>query len=71
MADELARIQQYEYRQNSNLVLSVDYNLTDRRGREEPTGEVLPITDTQMKKMKMGDRALKSKAPVQDQKKKR
>ncbi|ULU08307.1 hypothetical protein L3Y34_019456 [Caenorhabditis briggsae] len=70
MADELARIQQYEYRQNSNLVLSVDYNLTDRRGREEPTGEVLPITDKEMKKMKMGDRALKSKAPIQEQKKK-
>lgn len=71
MADELARIQQYEYRQNSNLVLSVDYNLTDRRGREEPTGEVLPITDKEMRKMKMGDRAIKGKAPVQDQKKKR
>uniref|UniRef100_A0A8R1HT44 Pre-mRNA-splicing helicase BRR2-like plug domain-containing protein n=1 Tax=Caenorhabditis japonica TaxID=281687 RepID=A0A8R1HT44_CAEJA len=71
MADELARIQQYEYRQNSNLVLSVDYNLTDRRGREEPTGEVLPITDKEMRRMKMGDRAIKSKAPVQEQKKKR
>ncbi|CAB3405618.1 unnamed protein product [Caenorhabditis bovis] len=71
MADELARIQQYEYRQNSNLVLSVDYNLTDRRGREEPTGEVLPLTDKLMKTMKMGDRAIKSKAPIQEQKKKK
>ncbi|CAD6191493.1 unnamed protein product [Caenorhabditis auriculariae] len=71
MADELARIQQYEYRQNSNLVLSVDYNLTDRRGREEPTGEVLPLNDKIMRAMKMGDKAMRSKAPIQEQKKKK
>ncbi|KAK6029208.1 Sec63 domain protein [Ostertagia ostertagi] len=77
MADELARVQQYEYRQggllitNSNLVLQVDYNLTDRRGREEPTGEVLPLSDRVLKGMKMGDKYMRTKAPIQEQKKKR
>ncbi|KAK6736456.1 hypothetical protein RB195_019253 [Necator americanus] len=71
MADELARVQQYEYRQNSNLVLQVDYNLTDRRGREEPTGEVLPLSDRVLKGMKMGDKYMRTKAPIHEQKKKR
>lgn len=69
MADELARKQQYEYRQNSNLVLSVDYNLTDRRGKDDPTGEVLAISEEEKKRMRMGDRALKTRAPIHDQKK--
>ncbi|CAI5441703.1 unnamed protein product [Caenorhabditis angaria] len=71
MADELARIQQYEYRQNSNLVLSVDKNLMDRKGKDDATGEVLPLTDKMIKSMKMGDRAIKSKAPIQEQKRKK
>ncbi|CAI4227464.1 unnamed protein product [Auanema sp. JU1783] len=71
MADELARIQQYEYRQNSNLVLQVDYNLTDRRGREEPTGEVLALTDKVIKGMKMGDKYQRGRAPVQEESKKK
>ncbi|PIC17458.1 hypothetical protein B9Z55_023692 [Caenorhabditis nigoni] len=45
--------------------------IDSEKGEEESTGEVLPISDKEMKKMKMGDRALKSKTPVQEQKKKR
>ncbi|KAI6238035.1 hypothetical protein M3Y99_00730500 [Aphelenchoides fujianensis] len=56
MADELARVQQYEYRQNSNLVLQVDYNLTDRRRQDEPTGEVMPLSREILKGARMGDR---------------
>ncbi|KAI6193789.1 hypothetical protein M3Y96_01056000 [Aphelenchoides besseyi] len=68
MADELARVQQYEYRQNSNLVLQVDYNLTDRRSRDEPTGEVMPLSRDVLKGYRMGDRyqrgtATKDKPP--------
>lgn len=41
--------------QNSNLVLQVDYNLTDRRARDEPTGEVMPLTAAHFERMgKMG-----------------
>lgn len=54
--------------QNSNLVLQVDYNLTDRRGRDDPTGEVLPITDKELRRMKMGDKYVRGKAPVQQKK---
>ena len=57
--------------QNSNLVLSVDYNLTDRRAREEPTGEVMPLNDRVMRSMKMGDKYQRGKAPVEDKDKKK
>ncbi|GMT33326.1 hypothetical protein PFISCL1PPCAC_24623 [Pristionchus fissidentatus] len=70
MADDIARVQQYEYRQNSNLVLQVDYNLTDRRGRDDPTGEVLPLSDKDIKRMRMGDKYTRGKAPVQQKEKK-
>ncbi|VDN01570.1 unnamed protein product [Thelazia callipaeda] len=69
MADEIARVQQYEYRQNSNLVLQVDFNFTDRRGRDEPTGEVMPLTREVLAGVKMGDKYLRSKAPAIDTKK--
>jgi pre-mRNA-splicing helicase BRR2 len=72
MADEIARIQQYEYRQNSNLVLQVDYNLTDRRARDEPTGEVLPLTKDILtsQRYKMGDRYHRATAPGEKKSKK-
>ncbi|KAF8382489.1 snrp-200, partial [Pristionchus pacificus] len=70
MADDIARVQQYEYRQNSNLVLQVDYNLTDRRGRDDPTGEVLPLTDKEIRRMRMGDKYTRGKAPIQQKEKK-
>ncbi|KHN74055.1 Putative U5 small nuclear ribonucleoprotein helicase [Toxocara canis] len=69
MADEIARVQQYEYRQNSNLVLQVDFNFTDRRGRDEPTGEVMPLTKSILQGIKMGDKYQRAKAPQIDQKK--
>ncbi|VBB27531.1 unnamed protein product [Acanthocheilonema viteae] len=69
MADEIARVQQYEYRQNSNLVLQVDFNFTDRRGRDEPTGEVMPLTKEVLAGVKMGDKYQRAKAPVIDTKK--
>ncbi|VDO26060.1 unnamed protein product [Onchocerca flexuosa] len=69
MADEIARVQQYEYRQNSNLVLQVDFNFTDRRGRDEPTGEVMPLTKDVLAGVKMGDKYQRAKAPVIDTKK--
>uniref|UniRef100_A0A0N5ASB3 U5 small nuclear ribonucleoprotein 200 kDa helicase n=1 Tax=Syphacia muris TaxID=451379 RepID=A0A0N5ASB3_9BILA len=69
MADEIARVQQYEYRQNSNLVLQVDFNFTDRRGRDEPTGEVMPLTKAILSGVKMGDKYQRAKAPLPDQKK--
>ncbi|VDN59866.1 unnamed protein product [Dracunculus medinensis] len=69
MADEIARVQQYEYRQNSNLVLQVDFNFTDRRGRDEPTGEVMPLTKNMLAGVKMGDKFMRMKPPQGDQKK--
>uniref|UniRef100_A0A914ZLT1 U5 small nuclear ribonucleoprotein 200 kDa helicase n=1 Tax=Parascaris univalens TaxID=6257 RepID=A0A914ZLT1_PARUN len=69
MADEIARVQQYEYRQNSNLVLQVDFNFTDRRGRDEPTGEVMPLTKSILEGIKMGDKYQRAKPPQMDQKK--
>ncbi|MCP9262026.1 hypothetical protein DINM_005324 [Dirofilaria immitis] len=71
MADEIARVQQYEYRQNSNLVLQVDFNFTDRRGRDEPTGEVMPLTKEVLAGVKMGDKYQRAKVPVIDTKKTR
>uniref|UniRef100_A0A914I9Y7 Brr2 N-terminal helicase PWI domain-containing protein n=1 Tax=Globodera rostochiensis TaxID=31243 RepID=A0A914I9Y7_GLORO len=65
MSDQIARSQQYEYRQNSNLVLSVDYNLTDRRARDEPTGEVMPLNKDLFRGCKMGDRYRRTIAPVE------
>lgn len=79
MADELARVQQYEYRQvsnfqfsikhlintfqNSNLVLQVDYNLVDRRGQHEPTGEVMALNPDNLRGARMGDRYQRSNVP--------
>ncbi|CAD5210662.1 unnamed protein product [Bursaphelenchus okinawaensis] len=71
MADELARQQQYEYRANSNLVLQVDYNYTDRRSRDEPTGEVMPLNKDSLSRMKMGDRFQRTDAPKEAKKTKK
>lgn len=65
MTDQIARSQQYEYRQNSNLVLSVDYNLTDRRARDEPTGEVMPLTKDLLRGAKMGDKYRRTALPAE------
>lgn len=63
MTDQIALSQQYEYRQNSNLVLSVDFNLTDRRARDEPTGEVMPLNRDLLRGMKMGDKYRRTAVP--------
>lgn len=54
---------------NSNLVLQVDFNFTDRRGRDEPTGEVMPLTKAILSGVKMGDKYQRAKAQLPDQKK--
>ncbi|OAF67690.1 hypothetical protein A3Q56_04570 [Intoshia linei] len=63
MADDAARNVQYEYKANSNLVLQVDRALVDRRSRDEPTGEVLPLTSAQLRHIKMGDKVERTKPP--------
>uniref|UniRef100_A0A914URZ7 U5 small nuclear ribonucleoprotein 200 kDa helicase n=1 Tax=Plectus sambesii TaxID=2011161 RepID=A0A914URZ7_9BILA len=71
MADDLARLQQYEYKANSNLVLQVDYQLTDRRARDEPTGEVMALSRDKLTGIKMGDKFQRGKAPVPEKKSKK
>ena len=54
--------------QNSNLVLSVDRTLIDRRARDEATGEVMSLTG-KLLGTRMGDKALKSKPPMMEERK--
>ena len=54
--------------QNSNLVLSVDRTLIDRRGRDEATGEVMSLVG-KLAGSRMGDKALKSKPPMMEERK--
>jgi len=69
MADEAARGLQYEYKANSNLVLQADRTLIDRRPRDEATGEVLPLTSKALTTQRMGDKALRSKPPLMEERK--
>ena len=55
MADAAARSLQYEYKDNSNLVLQADTRLIEKRGRDEATGEVMSLTG-KMLGTKMGDK---------------
>lgn len=68
MADATARSLQYEYKANSNLVLSVDRTLIDRRARDEATGEVMSLNG-KLLGTRMGDKALKSKPPMMEERK--
>ncbi|BFY98347.1 hypothetical protein BsWGS_01387 [Bradybaena similaris] len=68
MADATARSLQYEYKANSNLVLSVDRTLIDRRGRDEATGEVMSLVG-KLIGTRMGDKALKNKPPMMEERK--
>ena len=74
MADQQARNLQYNYQQNSNLVLQVDRQLVDKRGRNEATGEVKSLAN-RMGGTKMGDRASrmgnKEKEELEEMKKKK
>ena len=54
--------------QNSNLVLSVDRTLIDRRARDEATGEVMSLVG-KLTGSRMGDKALKSKPPQMEERK--
>lgn len=47
----------------------MDFNFTDRRGRDEPTGEVMPLTKNMLAGVKMGDKFMRMKPPQGDQKK--
>ena len=55
MAEKNARRSQYEYKSNSNLVLTADRSLIDRRSKDESTGEVKSLTGN-LSGMKMGDK---------------
>ncbi|XP_033632749.1 U5 small nuclear ribonucleoprotein 200 kDa helicase-like [Asterias rubens] len=68
MADATARSLQYEYKANSNLVLQVDRSLIERRGRDEATGEVMSLVG-KLVGSKMGDRAQRTKPPMQEERK--
>lgn len=57
--------------QNSNLVLQVDYNYTDRRGRDEPTGEVMPLRPDMLTGSKMGDKFKRENRPDEKKSNKR
>lgn len=54
--------------QNSNLVLSVDRSLIDRRARDEATGEVMSLTG-KLQGTRMGDKAEKTKPPQMEERK--
>lgn len=68
MADATARSLQYEYKANSNLVLSVDRSLIDRRARDEATGEVMSLVG-KLVGTRMGDKAQKTKPPLMEERK--
>jgi hypothetical protein len=55
------RVRAAPFVQNSNLVLNVDYSLTDRRARGEPTGEVMALTADNLHGMRMGDKFQRQK----------
>jgi pre-mRNA-splicing helicase BRR2 len=50
------------------LVLQVDYGLTDRRGKDEPTGEVMALSRDKLRGIKMGDKFQRNRAPVAEKK---
>ncbi|KAL7671632.1 hypothetical protein ACOME3_006523 [Neoechinorhynchus agilis] len=65
MADAAARKLQYEYKANSNLVLTADKSLIDRRPRNEATGEVVSLVG-HLGGIRMGDRCMRGKPGRED-----
>ncbi|CAH8536125.1 hypothetical protein MS3_00004841 [Schistosoma haematobium] len=63
MADDAARKLQFEYKINSNLVLSTDRSLIDRRPRDESTGEVLSLAG-KIRAQEMGHKSQRTKPPM-------
>ncbi|XP_061184302.1 U5 small nuclear ribonucleoprotein 200 kDa helicase-like isoform X1 [Saccostrea echinata] len=68
MAGAAARALQYEYKANSNLVLQADRSLIEKRGRDEPTGEVTSLVGKTVG-TRMGDKAMRSKPPQMEERK--
>ncbi len=66
MAEEAARNIQYEYKSNASLVINPNKDLVQRRDRDEPTGEVLPLTPDELR-ISMGDRYQRSKPKLLDE----
>ena len=66
MADAVARSLQYEYKQNSNLVLQADTRLITKRDRDEATGEVSTLAG-KMSGTRMGDKAIRSRPKDEDE----
>jgi pre-mRNA-splicing helicase BRR2 len=60
MADQAARNLQYEYKQNSNLVLQADTRFIEKRGRDESTGEVQSLTG-KFGVTRMGDKSIRTR----------
>jgi pre-mRNA-splicing helicase BRR2 len=65
MADETARSMQYEYKSNSSLVINPNKDLVQKRDRDEPTGEVLPLTTNELA-IRMGDKYQRTKPKLLD-----
>lgn len=68
MAESAARNLQYDYQILSNLVITADKNLIERRSRDEPTGEVLTLAG-KVRIQEMGSKAMRSKPPMLAEKK--
>ena len=58
-----------EHKANSNLVIPADKSLIDRRPKDEASGEVLPLSATQLQSFQMGDKAQRAKPPQMEEKK--
>ncbi|RNA15787.1 U5 small nuclear ribonucleo helicase -like protein [Brachionus plicatilis] len=69
MADEAARRLQYEYKSNSNLVINPNKDLIEKIDRNEPTGEVLSLTPSDLS-VRMGDRYERTRPKHQEETKK-
>lgn len=63
MADEYDLKKKYDYKANSNLVLQVNYDYTERRRKNDPTGEVMPLTAEQLASSRMGDKYIRTGVP--------
>nr|CDS32519.1 expressed protein [Hymenolepis microstoma] len=68
MADQAARNLQYEYNINSNLVMTADRSLIDRRPRDESTGEVLSLAG-KIRMDEMGSKAQRTRPNMLEEKK--
>lgn len=68
MADQAARNLQFEYNVNSNLVMTADRSLIDRRSRDDYTGEVMTLAG-KVRLDEMGNKAQRTKPSMLEEKK--